>query len=63
MTPPKPPRRIEHSTDTIDSWLREQVAIAYDKLKADPSRALTVDDVRTMLAAEHGRAVASTKHS
>ncbi|MGO9807652.1 MAG: hypothetical protein ACLPKH_13180 [Rhodomicrobium sp.] len=52
----------ERDNAAIGSWLHEQVALAYDRLKADPSRALTVDDVRTMLAAEHRRAVASTKH-
>jgi antitoxin ParD1/3/4 len=41
----------------IESWLRDQVAPAYDRLMADPSRALTVDDVRKMLAAEHQRAL------
>ena len=36
-----------------DRWLREQVAPAYDALKADPSRAVTVEPVRERLAAEH----------
>jgi antitoxin ParD1/3/4 len=43
-----------------ESWLHEQVAPAYDALKADPSRALTIDDVRTSLAAEHQAALAKT---
>ncbi len=37
----------------VESWLREQVAPAYDALNADPSRAVTVDKVRASLAAEH----------
>jgi antitoxin ParD1/3/4 len=37
----------------VESWLREQVAPAYDSLKADPSRAVTVNQVRARLAAEH----------
>ena len=42
----------------IESWLREQVAPAYDSLKADPSRAISAGDVRASLAAEHRRATA-----
>ena len=30
----------------IDSWLFQTVASAYDALKEDPSRALTLDQVR-----------------
>lgn len=37
----------------VESWLQDQVGPAYDALKADPSRALTVDQVRARLAAEH----------
>jgi putative addiction module CopG family antidote len=36
----------------VESWLKDQVGPAYDALKADPSRALTVDQVRARLAAE-----------
>jgi putative addiction module CopG family antidote len=36
----------------VESWLREQVAPAYDSLKADPSRAVSVNQVRARLAAE-----------
>ncbi len=42
----------------IDSWLQKQVAPAYDALKADPSRAVTANDVRAALASEHRRAPA-----
>ncbi|WLG96237.1 type II toxin-antitoxin system ParD family antitoxin [Pseudomonas sp. FP198] len=37
----------------LENWLIGQVAPAYDALKADPSRALGADDVRSRLAAEH----------
>lgn len=40
----------------VESWLRDQVGPAYDALKADPSRAVTVDHVRARLAAEHAKA-------
>lgn len=35
-----------------ESWLRAEAAAAYDALKADPSRAIPVDDVRARLAAK-----------
>ena len=37
----------------VENWLRDQVGPAYDALKADPSRAVSVAQVRAMLAAEH----------
>lgn len=40
----------------VDSWLREQVGPAYDAMKADPSRAVTADQIRARLAAEHAKA-------
>jgi putative addiction module CopG family antidote len=41
----------------VENWLHEQVVPAYDALKADPSRAVTVDQVRARLAAERGKAL------
>jgi putative addiction module CopG family antidote len=40
----------------VERWLREEVAPAYDALKADPSRAVSIKKVRERLAAEHERA-------
>jgi len=40
----------------VESWLHSQVGPAYDALKADPSRAVTADQVRARLAAEHAKA-------
>ena len=37
----------------VESWLIEQVVPTYDALKADPSRAVTVNQIRSRLAAEH----------
>jgi putative addiction module CopG family antidote len=37
----------------MEHWLREQVAPAYDALKADPTRAVAGTRVRARLAAEH----------
>lgn len=39
----------------VEDWLRDRVAPAYDALKANPSRAVSVRDVRAMLAAEHAK--------
>ena len=39
----------------VESWLLNQVGPAYDALKFDPSRAITADQVRGRLAAEHAK--------
>jgi antitoxin ParD1/3/4 len=44
----------------VENWLHEQVGPAYDALKADPARAVTIDEVRASLAAEHKAALAKT---
>jgi antitoxin ParD1/3/4 len=36
----------------VDQWLRQQVGPAFDALRADPSRALSVSQVRAKLTAE-----------
>jgi len=41
---------------TVESWLHNQVGPAYDALQADPSHAVTADQVRARLAAEHAKA-------
>ena len=40
----------------VESWLRDQVAPAYDALKADPSRAVGADRVRSRIATERAKA-------
>ena len=40
----------------VESWLHNQVGPAYDALKANPSSAVTVEQVRARLAAEHAKA-------
>ena len=42
----------------VENWLRQEVAPAYDALKSDPARAVTVEQVRAKLAAEHRKASA-----
>lgn len=39
----------------VENWLHQQVGPAFDALKADPSRAVTADQVRARLAAEHAK--------
>lgn len=40
----------------VESWLQHQAASAYDALQADPSRAVTPEQVRARLAAERAKA-------
>ena len=42
----------------METWLQNQVGPAYDALKADPARAVTTDQLRKRLAAEHNTAIA-----
>lgn len=37
----------------VERWLHDQVGPAYDALKADPSRAVSPDEVRARIASEH----------
>ena len=39
----------------VESWLHNQVGRAYDALKADPTRAVTIHQVRAYLRDEHNR--------
>ena len=39
----------------VESWLRQQVGPAHDALKADPTRAVTPDQVQARLDAEHAK--------
>ena len=41
----------------VENWLRQDVAPAYDALRADPARAVTVSQVRARLQAEHEKAI------
>ncbi len=36
--------------EAIETWLRTDVAAAYDELRADPSRAISSDEMRAHLA-------------
>lgn len=40
----------------VDKWLMQEVGPAFDALKANPARKVTVDQLREALAAEHKKA-------
>jgi len=42
----------------METWLSETVAPIYDRMKADPKRAVPVKQVRARLAAEYKKAAA-----
>jgi len=42
----------------VENWLRRDVAGAFDALKADPSRAVSIDKVRAKLASKYKKAAA-----
>lgn len=44
-----------------ERWLLEQVGPAHDALKADPSRAVTAEQLRARIAAEHKAATRKAK--
>ena len=43
----------------VDKWLMEEVGPAFDALRANPARAVTVDQLRATLAAEHKKVKAT----
>ncbi|CDH31197.1 type II toxin-antitoxin system ParD family antitoxin [Xenorhabdus bovienii] len=38
----------------VENWLHNQVGAAYDAMKSDPSRAVSIDQVRARLAERRG---------
>ncbi|BCH30429.1 CopG family transcriptional regulator [Mesorhizobium sp. L-8-10] len=48
-------RALQARDKALDTWLRTEVAVAYDELKADPGRALSVEQVRQHLAEKRKR--------
>jgi antitoxin ParD1/3/4 len=51
------PRALFARDQAIEAWLRDEVAVAYDAVFADPSRAVTAQRVRARLAAEQAGSV------
>ena len=50
----------EMSDDEVDRWLRTEAVPALDELRRDPSRALTIEQVRTNLARDYLESLASS---
>jgi putative addiction module CopG family antidote len=44
-------RALQLHERALESWLKDQVTVAYDALKADPSRAVSIENVRASLVA------------
>lgn len=49
-------RALQARDKAVEAWLRHEVAPAYDALKANPTRARSITEVRAALAAAHGKA-------
>lgn len=49
-------RALQARDKALEHWLRSEVTTSYDAMKADPSRARSIAQVRASLAAEHERA-------
>jgi antitoxin ParD1/3/4 len=46
-------RSLQERDESVERWLREEVASSYDALKADPSRAKAAKDVFDAVRARH----------
>ncbi|HYG49240.1 MAG TPA: type II toxin-antitoxin system ParD family antitoxin [Allosphingosinicella sp.] len=54
-------RTLDDREQTLEQWLRTEVAAAYDAMAADPSRGLSLDEVRASLTATHDRLAAAAR--
>ncbi len=52
-------RALQARDKALETWLHTEAAAAYDKLKADPSRALSIDQVRQHLAERRKRSASA----
>ncbi len=48
-------RALQEREAAIERWLRDEVAPAYDRIEADPSRAVSADAVTQSLRAHHAK--------
>jgi len=48
-------RALQERDEAVERWLREKVAPTYDRMKAEPKRALSADKVFAEVRAHHGR--------
>jgi putative addiction module CopG family antidote len=49
-------RALQAREKAVESWLRNEVALAHDALTSDPARARSLGDVKAALLAEHAKA-------
>lgn len=49
-------RALQARDRAVEHWLRNEIVPAYDAYRADPTRGLTLDEVRAGLADRHERA-------
>jgi antitoxin ParD1/3/4 len=54
-------RTLQKSEQSIEQWLRTEVVQAYDDLDADPTTALSLDQVRESLAVTRRRLEAARR--
>ena len=50
-------RALQERDGAVERWLREDVAAAYDAMKADPSRGIPAEDVFAAVRARHAERV------
>ncbi len=54
-------RALQARDRALEKWLRTEAVDIYDRMKADPSRGRTIEQVRATLAAAHERAVKAAR--
>lgn len=54
-------RTLQDCEQSVEQWLRTEVVEAYDELEADPSRGVSLDEVRESLAATRSRIEAAAQ--
>lgn len=54
-------RALQAQERALEHWLRTEAVAIYDRMKADPSRGRTVEQVRATLAAAHERAIKAAR--
>jgi putative addiction module CopG family antidote len=52
-------RALQARDKALETWLRTEVAAAYDELKADPSRAFSTEQVRQHLTEKRKRSASA----
>lgn len=50
-------RALQERDAAVERWLREEVVPAYDRWKADPSRAIPIEKVEESIRAHHAKRV------